>query len=537
MTHTATKTGAAAGYPRTRILTVAVVILVAAGALAFRLPFLEQRPFHGDEANQAYKAGMLLDTGVYRYDPYEHHGPTLYYLFLPAAWLTGAKTFAETSEFAYRIVPVLFGAGIVLLALFLSDGIGPIATVAAAILVAISPAMVFYSRYFIQETFLTFFAFAAIGAGWRYYRTPRLAYAILTGVCLGLMHATKETCILAYAAIAAALFAALAYAWFRDKSLPDADTWRPWIRPVHLFALVLAAAMVSALLFSSFFTNPAGPLDSITAFGQYAERAGGEGAEKLHAKPWYYYLQLLIFFRFSASTWWSEGLIVGLAVIGIVAALLPAAKGTDDETVYLCRFLAFYAILLAAAYAVIPYKTPWCLINFLQPMTLLAGIGVAALFRWARFWPVRALVAVVLAVLAWHLGWEAWRATYVLHSDPRNPYVYAHPVAGMRRIVRRAHELAAVHPAGKNMVIKVIAPGADYWPLPFYLREFPNVGYWDRVPDNPDADMVIVLAEVAAAFGPHLQNAYQPEFHGLRPGVLMQVYIDQGLWDAFMATR
>ena len=61
--------------------------VVAAGAvvlgLAFRLAWLDLRPMHHDEANQAVRFGQLLETGEYRYDRNDHHGPTLYYLTLP----------------------------------------------------------------------------------------------------------------------------------------------------------------------------------------------------------------------------------------------------------------------------------------------------------------------------------------------------------------------------------------------------------------------------------------------------------------------
>lgn len=66
------------GGPRNLALALALLgALVCAAAL--RLPDLAARPMHFDEANQAYRAGILLDTGVYRYDPLEHHGPVLYY--------------------------------------------------------------------------------------------------------------------------------------------------------------------------------------------------------------------------------------------------------------------------------------------------------------------------------------------------------------------------------------------------------------------------------------------------------------------------
>ena len=47
---------------------------------------------HHDEANQAIKFGDLLERGEYRYDSRDHHGPTLYYLTLPFAWLGGRHT-------------------------------------------------------------------------------------------------------------------------------------------------------------------------------------------------------------------------------------------------------------------------------------------------------------------------------------------------------------------------------------------------------------------------------------------------------------
>jgi len=53
---------------------------------------------HHDEANQAVKFGALLERGEYRYDANDHHGPTLYYLTLPAAWLRGQSTLASLDE-------------------------------------------------------------------------------------------------------------------------------------------------------------------------------------------------------------------------------------------------------------------------------------------------------------------------------------------------------------------------------------------------------------------------------------------------------
>ena len=57
---------------------------------------------HHDEANQAIKFGDLLERGDYRYDYRDHHGPTLYYLTLPSAWLGGQQTLASLDEVTLR---------------------------------------------------------------------------------------------------------------------------------------------------------------------------------------------------------------------------------------------------------------------------------------------------------------------------------------------------------------------------------------------------------------------------------------------------
>ena len=121
---------------------------------------------HHDEANQAVKFGALLERGEYRYDTHDHHGPTLYYLTLPAAWLRGQTTLASLDERTLRGVPAVFGAATILLLPLLSAGIGRTAVASGAVLMALSPAMVFYSRMYIQESLFACFTLAfAIAIG------------------------------------------------------------------------------------------------------------------------------------------------------------------------------------------------------------------------------------------------------------------------------------------------------------------------------------------------------------------------------------
>jgi uncharacterized protein (TIGR03663 family) len=521
---------------RPLVLFALGILAVAVGALVFRLPRLALRPMHGDEANQAVKAGILFETGGYRYDPRDHHGPSLYYLTLPSWWVGSARTFAGTDELTYRIVPVFFGAALVLLLLLVGDGLGQAAAVVAGALTAISPAMVFFSRYYIQEMLLVFFTFAAIACGWRYVRTRSAWWAVAAGAALGLMHATKETWVLAAAAMAVALVLTVLWAHWRGSEPMAASAL---LRPGAIVAGAAAGILAAAILYSSFGSNLRGPLDSVLAYSAYWTRAGEDG---LHVHPWWFYLQILIADRPCRGFFWTEGLIVGLALVGCVAAL--SKNGLAAEHRPLARFLVFYTVILTVLYAAIPYKTPWCMLSFLHGMILLAGVGAVALVRRLPGVPLKAAACVVLAAAAAHLGWQAYLLSYRWYADARNPLNYAHPTKDILALAARMEQLAQAAPEGHDMMVHVVTP-ENYWPLPWYLRRFnqDHVGYWHDagawwvdVKGLPPPAVVILSQDVQAAVDDKLEGPYNRQsMYGLRPGVFLNVYARQDLWEAMLS--
>src|SRR5512136_1029665 len=92
-----------------------VFVALALLALALRLPRLDERPVHSDEAVNSYTTGELLAGENYHYDPRDRHGPVLYALSEPVARLCGAKSFSELTETELRLTPVLVGSATVLL--------------------------------------------------------------------------------------------------------------------------------------------------------------------------------------------------------------------------------------------------------------------------------------------------------------------------------------------------------------------------------------------------------------------------------------
>ncbi|MFO7732042.1 MAG: TIGR03663 family protein, partial [Candidatus Aminicenantes bacterium] len=286
------------------------------GALLFRVAGLDLRPMHHDEANQAVKFGELLEQGEYRYDPRDHHGPSLYYLTLPAARAAGQETLAGLRETTLRLVPALFGAGIVALILLFAGGLSRPAALSAAALIAVSPAMTYYSRFYIQETLLVFFLAGLVASGWRYSRARSAFWALAAGFCAGMMIATKETCLILFGAMAAALGISRLLAAFERSVWPAAGApGRPPL--LHALLFLAAAAAAAVVLLTSFFSHPAGLTDAVRAVGTYLGRAGEIG---VHAHPWSYYLGMLAYSRFGQGPVWSEGLVLVLAVVGGLAA-------------------------------------------------------------------------------------------------------------------------------------------------------------------------------------------------------------------------
>ena len=542
-----------------------LILAMTVAAVVLRLPRLQQRPMHGDEAVHAVKFSSLLENGFYRYDRDEYHGPTLNYLTLIPAWLSSAKKLSNLSESTLRIVPVFFGVCLVLLLLLLTDGLGPTTTVCAAVLTAVSPAFVFYSRYYIHEMLLVCFTFAGITSAYRYTQSKNITWALLAGAFFALCHATKETCIIAFGSMLVALLLTLLMRHrplslrglrsrprqshplrFRllrcarnDGRGADRTNW-VW----HLSAAVGAAVIVSALFYSSFFTNPPGILDSLRTYTTYFNRAG---QNQVHIHPWYYYLKMLIYFRYDLGPVWSEAFIVFLAAVGFIVAMMR--KSSSFGNVHLLRFIAFYTAVMTVLYSIIPYKTPWCMLGFLHGMILLAAVGMVALVKLMPNLPARLLITMLLVAGGTHLAWQGYQSSYKFYADTCNPYVYAHTSTDVFTIAQQVERIAKAHPDRDKMHIQVICPEDDYWPLPWYLRYFSNVAYQNEVDeDMPPAPVIIASPSVEPTLmrklydlpPPGKRNLYIPLFDSymeLRPQIELRGYVTKNLWDSYQQHR
>jgi uncharacterized protein (TIGR03663 family) len=518
-----------------RFLCAVSAVLIL--AVALRTSHLDVRPMHGDEAVHAYRFGQLLEANNYRYDPTEFHGPTLNYFTLIPALFSGRHTHVSLTEITLRIVPVFFGLVLVLMPLLLLDGLGkPVAVVAGAI-TAISPAFVFYSRYYIPEMLLVCFTFGMIVSGYRYARSKKWIWALRTGVFAALCFATKETSVIAFGAIIVALAIVLLV---RKDGQPTLNL----VRRGHLLLAIAGAVVVWGLFYSSFFTNPAGLLDSFRSYATYFDRAGNN---QLHIHPWYYYFNLLLYSKADGGPPWTEAFIVILAVVGLIVVISKwRVSGLDSN---LLKFIAGYTVIMTVVYSAIPYKTPWCLLSFYYGMILLAAVAVVAILNSFGRLLSRVMVVAFFATFATDLVLQAFVANFISFAEPGNPYVYAHPTKDVLTIAGRIDDISRSYPAGREMPIWVLCPQGDYWPLPWYLRSFKNVGYYNDVNEILSPAPVVIASAglegrlITRLFDlspPGQKNLYVPLFDKgieLRPQVELRGYVTKDLWDQWQSGK
>lgn len=467
-----------------RAITAAVFAL----ALWVRTEDLAARPMHADEANQAVKLGQMLDGAAYRFDPMDHHGPTLYYAGWLVASVRGEASLRGLTETTVRLVPAVFGAlSVVLLGLLLRP-LGQMASVAAMLFLAISPPAVYYSRYYIQESLLVAFTLGALASGRLWFVSGRATWLIAAGACTGLMLATKASAaVYVIAAIAAFGFARRGVRLGHDRPRTFAALW-----PAAVVAMVVAA-----LFYSSFGENLGGLADALATWSPMMARATGGASGHEHA--WWYYAGLFLFQKRGGYVWDESSFLLLAAAGGVLA--VRGRSGVE-------RFFAAYTTIVVLALSSAPYKTPWNVVNAVPGMCVLAAVTVRRVPR-----KVGALLAAMVVGL---LSWQMDRAVFEHPADPRNPFAYSHSSPDVLKVVPMA---AAASPGP----VKVIS--TEYWPLPWYLRDRPEVGYWTSPPDDCDGALVLVSADLAEAVRAKLRGSYRSSYLGLRPGFVLVAFV------------
>ncbi|HZG51950.1 MAG TPA: hypothetical protein VEZ40_07435 [Pyrinomonadaceae bacterium] len=611
-------------------IAYASVMLVAA---LVRLYQLELRPMHHDEGVNGFFLNNLIRTGKFAYDPTNYHGPTLYYFTLPLA--LAAERLQMYGTWTVRLLPLVFGLATIWLALGLRRYIGRVGALSAGALLALSPGVVFFSRYFIHEMMFVFFTLGIVVAALRFYEsdappgspdgTPdappafgvaaaapltfgiaaaalmlvgaslvaayvpkyyplalalilfslgllvvllkrydgqRSIYLVLAAVSAALLFATKETAFISAGVLLIAWGMTWGYAslaarqgWFdaRERMTGKRARGKQTVRggegegrfETHglvrrlggrtRILVLLAAALalflfVNILFYSSFFTNSKGVWDAVEAYKVW-KKTGESG---FHGYGWHKYLQWLVIDRTNTATggkweFGEEPALFLLAAAGALVALLREPRRRFP------LFAALWGFGLLAAYSLIKYKTPWLVLSMLVPFALTGGYAIDWLYRRGVAWRTltsallyRVAAFVVLGVALIVAAVQTVKLNFVHYDDDRYIYVYAHTKREYLDMLREVDRIAERAGTRFETSINVAAP--EYWPLPWYFRDYKRVGYQSRViPTTTDALVIASTTQSAQMEATNGANYQLVGTYPMRPGVTLNLYARRDL--------
>lgn len=441
------------------------VLAVTALALLVRVVGLGSRPFHWDEARVGYWTLRSLETGVYEYRPVAG-GPFLYLVNRVAFGLLGA------SDAVARAAVALVGGLLPLASLLFYErgrirrprgtdgrepadwrvGLSGTETVSLALLLAVAPPLVYYSRFLRGDLPLVAFGLVALGCFARAHRARSRGWFYAGAVAVGLA-ATTSALALAMGAcwVVAALLSFDEGRVRRDDSSEIRSRAHRLGDGIVDRATPLSRGLFVVLGVVVVFFAPRGGEASVydpTRIPAALERATVGAAEAFwgvlvlgrHAPPYHTNDHALLPYV--------EGLVgtlvataLPLVVLAVFGFLLDRYSGRPRPVVAFATYWAGVGVLFFAGATEV--NAPWVAVHVLVPLAIPAAVGLGSFVDYGRR-AVASEEAVPIAVTLLLLLAGGVHVGAVLASD-----VYAAPDADSQ-LAQYAQPSADLEPAMAN---------------------------------------------------------------------------------------
>ncbi|MGA2935060.1 MAG: flippase activity-associated protein Agl23 [Methanomicrobiales archaeon] len=430
-----------------------IFILILVLTVFLRFYRLDLKLFHHDEAIHSWFSYRLLHEGIWTYDP-SYHGPLLYYITAGMFGIFG------DGDLVARIVPSLLGTLIVALIypLYRMGYLDKRQTLVGALFLAISPDLVYFSRFLRHDIFMLFFIMLLLVTILAYLETGSRWYGL--GVAIAVAGGT--TCKEEFPVILLIFATYFIYAAWKGRiHLPTR-----WKKDLAIFTPI--AIGIIALFYSSLGQHPeillSGGLSAIQHWTEMSEqgRLGG---------PWYFYILLFIIYELPIFILAIVGTIQFLAAhsdlrrridelirkirrgetfTGSLVDRIRKDTGTPErENAKQEEFFGFciwWMVLTLAFYAIVNEKVPWLIIPQLLPAVFVS------VYRMTSLKAILAVVSVIFLILC------TWHTSFV-PADVNEPIVQVQNSEDLRGLFAQIDNSSHVAVASEN-----------YWPLPWYYR-------------------------------------------------------------------
>ncbi|MFL2784491.1 MAG: flippase activity-associated protein Agl23, partial [Dehalococcoidia bacterium] len=141
---------------------------------------------HHDESLHAFHSWQLSEGLGLIHNPMMH-GPLQMELTAGIFFLFG------DSDFTARLIYVLAGSLLTLMPFLFRSSLGRTGGVITSLLFAISPALLYFSRFARNDILMAVFTFGIIVAMWKYLETSKVKYLYFFTGLLALSFGTKES--------------------------------------------------------------------------------------------------------------------------------------------------------------------------------------------------------------------------------------------------------------------------------------------------------------------------------------------------------
>jgi uncharacterized protein (TIGR03663 family) len=442
--------------------------------IAFVLRFwqLDLKLLHHDEAIHSWFSYELLTKGSWIYDP-SYHGPFLYYV------TAGMFALLGPSDLVARLLPCLFGFLLLPLvySIYRIGYINKNQTLIAALFIAISPDMIYFSRFLRHDIFMLFFTMLLFVAVLYYFERGQTRFAIIAAVAAAGALSCKEE----MPVILLIFIIFFSYAIWKKRFILPQD-WRNDL----ILGLVVIFGLMS-LLYSAFGVHPeslVGQNFGITTHGVHVEAntTGWYRAvehwvamhnEQRLGGPMYFYIPLFLLYelpifilavigtlQFMTEGFhpflfiqrvknWVRTRRFDLTVEELAATSLRQLKGKTEvnkKSEEFFRFCIWWMLTTMAFYAYVGEKVPWLLVHQLLPMCFIAVYKL----NWQK--TIIAIVGCIfLLLMTWHVAF--------IPADINEPIVQVQNSEDLRQVMQLM-----------DASDRVVIASKDYWPLPWYFR-------------------------------------------------------------------
>jgi uncharacterized protein (TIGR03663 family) len=462
-------------------------------AAVFRFLLLSHKTPHFDEGIVGWWVDQIIATGYYPYDPTNYHGPLPYYLLFFSKLLFGR------SLWAIRLPGVLFGMGAVYVMTQFDLFLGKRTAYIAALFIAVSPAMAFYSRYTPHEGGLLFFSLLTVLGFLRFSEYNDDTSLWLLGIGAAGMMTTKETFLIHVVCMALALLTLRVIEKF--SGMPDYPLAARKYSEKNLNHVLIVYGLIMLLFYTGFFVHWAGVLAFFRSFvAWFHTGTGGNG----HDKPFFYWLQL-----FSRYEWAALAGLILSAKIG-----LPMFN-RDPETrrSHWLRLFAIYGAGTLLAYSIIPYKTPWCVIQLAWPFFILTASFISDLSH--RTNASKLIAGIGIVFLSGVASAQSIRLIFFHDTDHLENYVYVQTYPEIMDVDQKLRILVDEDVNNYHFPIKIYMD--DTWPLAWLWADFTKISWMGNGGfDDPDAPLVLADLNKRTQVESHFKKSYYFKVFRLR---------------------